>query len=110
MIQINSGQPTRLAIVGFGLIGQRHAEAIEAAPRIKLVAVVEPEGSASRAVVNPSIAVFADITQMIEDTRPDGVIIASPTTLHILHARQCVASGVPVLIEKPISDDLAAAQ
>jgi len=110
MIQIDSGQQTTLAIVGFGLIGQRHAEAIETAPRVKLVAVVEPEGSASRAAVDPSVAVFADIAQMLEDTRPDGVIIASPTTLHIVHARQCVASGVPTLMEKPISDDLAAAQ
>ena len=110
MMQIDSDQQTRLAIVGFGLIGQRHAEAIKAAPWVKLAAVVEPEGSASRDAVDPSVAVFADIIQMLEDTRPDGVIIASPTTLHISHARRCVEAGVPALIEKPISDDLAAAQ
>ncbi|MEK9606953.1 MAG: Gfo/Idh/MocA family oxidoreductase, partial [Gammaproteobacteria bacterium] len=110
MMQIDSDQHTRLAIVGFGLIGQRHAEAIKAAPRVELMAIVEPEGSASRDAVDPSVAVFADVTQMLEDAKPDGVIIASPTTLHISHARQCVKAGVPVLIEKPISDDLAAAQ
>lgn len=110
MKQKDSGQLTRLAIVGFGLIGQRHADAIEVAPYVELVAIVEPEGSASRAAVGPSVAIFADITQMLENSKPDGVIVASPTTLHILHARQCVEAGVPTLIEKPISDDLAAAQ
>ena len=110
MMQKDSDQQTRLAIVGFGLIGQRHAEAIKATPWVKLAAVVEPEGSASRDAVDPSVAVFADVTQMLEDARPDGVIVASPTTLHISHARHCIEAGVPVLIEKPISDDLAAAQ
>src|SRR5210317_2556012 len=110
MMQKDSGQLTKLAIVGFGLIGQRHAEAIEVAPSVELAAIVEPECSASRAAVDPSVAIFADITQMFENFKPDGVIIASPTTLHILHARQCVEAGVPTLIEKPISDDLAAAQ
>jgi len=110
MMQKDSGQLTKLAIVGFGLIGQRHAEAIEVAPSVELAAIVEPECSASRAAVDPSVAIFADITQMFENFKPDGVIIASPTTLHILHARQCVEAGVPALIEKPISDDLAAAQ
>ncbi|NCV53016.1 MAG: gfo/Idh/MocA family oxidoreductase, partial [Gammaproteobacteria bacterium] len=73
MMQKDPDQQTRLAIVGFGLIGQRHAEAIKATPWVKLAAVVEPEGSASRDAVDPSVAVFADITQMLDDTRPDGV-------------------------------------
>ena len=47
MLQSDSGQLTRLAIIGYGLIGQRHAEAIKAAPRVELAAIVEPEGSAS---------------------------------------------------------------
>ena len=42
--------------------------------------------------------------------KPDGVIIASPTKLHIMHSKLCVEAGIPVLIEKPISDDLAAAR
>ena len=99
-----------LAIVGYGLIGRRHAQVISALSNAELVAVVESEGSAARVSVDSSIQVFSDIKQMLDDARPDGVIIASPTKLHMSHAKYCIDAGVPVLIEKPICDDLAAAR
>ena len=105
-----SDQLIKLAIVGFGLIGQRHAEAIRVSPRVELTAVVEPENSASRSVVDSSVSIFANTAQMLELAKPDGVIIASPTKLHIMHSKLCVEAGIPALIEKPISDDLAAAR
>ncbi|MGB2318125.1 MAG: Gfo/Idh/MocA family protein, partial [Litorivicinaceae bacterium] len=95
MLQSDAGQLTRLAIIGYGLIGQRHAEAIKAAPRVELTAIVELEGSASRTVVDQSVAIFADVSRMLQEAKPDGVIIASPTRLHISHARSCVQAGVP---------------
>ncbi len=107
---MHSDQSVKLAIVGFGLIGQRHAEAISVSPRIELTAVVEPENSVSRGAVDSSVAIFAETAQMLEHAKPDGVIIASPTKLHVMHAKLCVEAGIPVLIEKPISDDLAAAR
>lgn len=96
-MQIDSDQQIRLAMVGFGLIGQRHAEALKAAPRVKLAAVVEPTGGASDAAADLSVTVFSDITQMLDDSRPDMVIIVSPTTLHFAHARHCVEAGVSTL-------------
>ena len=73
MLQSDSGQLTRLAIIGYGLIGQRHAEAIKAAPRVELAAIVEPENSASRALVDQSVAIFADTVRCFE-ARPDSVL------------------------------------
>ena len=100
----------KIAIVGYGLIGQRHSAAIKITPRAKLVAVVEPEGSDARLAVDPSVEIYADIEIMLADAKPDGVIVASPTTLHIAHAQKCIDAGIPTLIEKPISDDLDAAR
>ena len=82
---VHSDQFIKLAIIGFGLIGQRHAEAIRVSPQVELTAVVEPENSASRSAVDPSVSIFADIAQMLELAKPDGVIIASPTKLHVMH-------------------------
>lgn len=37
---------------------------------------------------------------------PDLAVVASPAPLHLEHARQLLEAGVPVLIEKPLSDSL----
>src|SRR5690606_25195248 len=39
--------------------------------------------------------------------KPDGVIIANPTALHLEVATAAARSGAVLLIEKPISDSLA---
>ena len=110
MLHLDSGQLTRVAIVGYGLIGQRHAEVIKDIPGIELVAIVEPDATVSLTSVESFVTIFSDINQMLEQAKPDGVIIASPTKLHASHAGCCVAARVPVLIEKPISNDLNAAR
>ena len=87
----------RLAVVGAGLVGQRHIAAIEKVPGIDLVAVVEPE------LTEQTVPVFRDQTDMFDSVEVDGVILATPTLLHVPGAMDCVARGVPVLIEKPLA-------
>jgi predicted dehydrogenase len=87
----------RLAVVGAGLVGQRHIAAIEKVPGIDLVAVVEPGPT------EQSVPVFADQTDMFNAIEVDGVILATPTLLHVPGAMDCVARGVPILIEKPLA-------
>lgn len=43
------------------------------------------------------------------DKAADGIIIASPPETHFWIARECLASGIPVLIEKPVTLDAAQA-
>ncbi len=40
---------------------------------------------------------------------PDGIIIATPNQLHVQNGLEVVAAGVPVIVEKPIADDVAGA-
>jgi predicted dehydrogenase len=96
----------RLAIIGCGLIGKRHAEAIMGSNGAELIAFVDPYIDTEPMVAGRRIPLFADLDQLFNVSRPDGVIIASPTKLHVSQARQCLSAGVPMLIEKPISDDL----
>ena len=46
---------------------------------------------------------------MIAATRPEGVIVATPNQLHVANGLECIAAGVPALIEKPLADDVAEA-
>ena len=41
--------------------------------------------------------------------KPDGVILATPNQLHVDGGLECVAAGVPVIVEKPIGDTVEGA-
>lgn len=40
---------------------------------------------------------------MFADQSPDGVVLATPTTLHVEQGLTCIQYGCPVLVEKPIA-------
>lgn len=94
---------TRIAVAGFGLVGRRHAEVVRRAPDMSLAAIVEPstEGQATAAALD--VPVFASLEPMLRDSKPDGVLLATPTPLHLEQGLLCIAAGCPVLIEKPIA-------
>lgn len=94
----------KLAVVGAGLVGQRHIDAIEKVPDVALVAVVEPGPTIQ------TVPVFKDQTDMFDAVSVDGVILATPTLLHVPGAMDCVARGIPVLIEKPLAAEAADAR
>jgi predicted dehydrogenase len=51
-----------------------------------------------------------DLGAVLDEQRPEGVILATPNALHVEQALQCVAAGVPALVEKPVAETLADAQ
>lgn len=95
-----------IVVLGAGAIGQRHIELIEANPRCRLEAVVDCDPEAAPSCPAP---LLPDVAALRQKHRPDGVIIATPTGLRAEHADACLACGVPLLIEKPVAGDLAAA-
>lgn len=93
----------RLAIAGFGLVGKRHAEAIARQRDVELAAVVDPAPKASEFAHEQGHRLFADLETMFAEERPDGVILATPTPMHVAQGLQAIAYGCPVLVEKPIA-------
>lgn len=94
---------TRIAIVGFGLIGRRHADVIRRAPELDLAAVVEPGPEGGIAAKALGVPVFSTLNEMLDTVQLDGVVLATPTPLHVEQGLTCIAAGCPVLIEKPIA-------
>ena len=102
--------PMRIAIAGAGLIGRRHVELIDAAPDCVLAGIADPSPAAREFARTFNTSWHADHRALLADEKPDGLIIASPNALHFQMALDCAQAGVPALIEKPVTDTVAAAQ
>jgi predicted dehydrogenase len=100
--------PVKLAVVGAGLIGRRHAELIAAEPKAKLAGIADPSPIGRELAQALQSKWFATLSELLAAGRPDGVIIATPNQLHVENGLEAVAAGVPALIEKPIADNVAA--
>lgn len=96
-------QKTRIAVAGFGLVGRRHAEVARRAPDLLLSAIVEPSEEGRIAAGALGAPVYASLEEMLAVCRPDGVVLATPTPMHLEQGLACISSGCPVLIEKPIA-------
>ena len=96
-------QHKRIAVVGFGLVGRRHAEVIRRTPDLELAAVVDPKETSQNAAAPLGAPVYGDLAAMIGAQSPDGIVLATPTTLHLEQGLACISSGCPILIEKQIT-------
>jgi predicted dehydrogenase len=100
----------RIAVAGAGLIGKRHIEAVMAAPGAVLAAIVDPTDTARAFAAERGAPWFGSLGDMIAANASDGVIIATPNQMHVDNGLECVAAGLPLLVEKPIATDVAAAE
>ena len=95
--------PTRLAIVGAGLIGRRHAEVIRQLPDVERIAIVDPGDSGRAYAAEHGLPWFETLSAMFNEVEPDGIVLSTPTPLHVTQGLECVARGRPILVEKPIA-------
>ena len=94
--------PLRIALIGAGVMGRQHHQHLQALAEAQLCAIADPGPQAEAFAVECGVAYFADYRQMLEEVRPEAVIIANPNALHVSTALDCLAAGVPVLLEKPV--------
>jgi predicted dehydrogenase len=101
----------KIAVVGPGLMGQKHIDLIGNSPRCELVGIVCPEEDQPHQISDHhrSIA-YPNLESCLSKTQASGIIISSPNRVHYEQARYCIEAGIPVLIEKPITTDVDQAQ
>jgi predicted dehydrogenase len=100
--------PTRIALLGAGLIGREHAALLSRHPEIDLIAIADPTPAATELAANLGARHFAEFGEMLEATKPDGAIVALPNELHLAAGLACVQHGVPCLMEKPVAASVEA--
>lgn len=95
-----------LAVIGAGAMGQNHIRFIQEEIGSELVAIADAYEGAKKIAEKAGVPFYQDSTKMMEEVKPDGIIVVTPNHLHLPIAREAIKRGIPVLIEKPISDDL----
>ena len=99
----------RLAVVGAGQMGKRHAELIAADGSSSLAGISDVD-TARRSVADELKAPFyEDVDALLERERPDGVVVATPNGDHASVAEVCARHSADLLIEKPIADTVDSA-
>lgn len=99
---------TRLALIGYGKIAPKHLETLRALGAEFVASCNRSEEGRERAKSEGNIpCAYADLGEMLERERPDGVVCcASIMQVHSV-AKRLIPSGVPTLLEKPPGTSLA---
>jgi predicted dehydrogenase len=94
----------RGAISGFGEVAaQAHLAGWLTRPEIAIVAIHDPVAARRHMAINllRHVRVYDDLDLMLDGEALDFVDIASPPAFHVAAARNALAAGAHVLVEKP---------
>ncbi|MEH6834436.1 MULTISPECIES: Gfo/Idh/MocA family protein [Falsihalocynthiibacter] len=96
-------QKARICVVGAGLVGKQHLNALTHTQDAMLVALVEPNSEGAKLAATYSVPHFTTLEAMFAATEVDGVILATPTPLHVEQGLMCIEHNCAVLVEKPLA-------
>src|SRR3954471_20648434 len=96
----------RVGVIGAGVMGSNHARVLAGLPHVALVGVVDPlPAHRARATDLTGCRAFSSLDELIA-ADVEAVTIAAPTHLHHEIALACIASGIHILVEKPIASSV----
>lgn len=99
----------RVGVVGVGALGQHHARILSELPEVELVAVVDSQPTRGQEVAaRCRTRWLPDPQALIGEV--DAVSVVVPTVAHLAVAADFLRHGVPVLVEKPLAHNVAAAR
>ncbi len=105
-------QPVRVALVGGGAFGAKHAAALRRIPGAEVVTVAShnqvaaDEFAAAQELPRPVAGL--DAVLAMDDV--DAVILATPTPMHAEQTQECLRAGKHVEVEIPLADSLGDAR
>lgn len=99
-------RPCRIGVIGAGAMGRAHLDVLTRHAAFEVVGVADPYASALAPLAAKGLAIFSSHLQMLDAAKPDAVVIATPNSLHVSAAIDCIERGVGVLVEKPVADSV----
>jgi myo-inositol 2-dehydrogenase / D-chiro-inositol 1-dehydrogenase len=98
----------RVAVIGTGSMGGRHAQLLAGMPDVEEVLVVDAIASRADGVARDVGGRAMDHDSALDAA--DAVVIATPAELHAASVDAAMARGIPVLCEKPLTDALPSSE
>ncbi len=99
----------RIGVLGAGLIGRRHVDTILACPEdAELVGVADPLVGAD-GFPQVKAPFFKTPEDLLDRTKPEAVVIATPNRLHAPQGIDCARRGIHFIVEKPVTESIESA-
>lgn len=107
-----TASPVRTAVVGLGRFGRLHSLTLNGLAEAKLVGVVARRDDSLKAIATelPDVPGWTNLEQAVAECEADAWVVACTTSQHVDVTRALLEAGKVVLLEKPVSDDLAEAR
>jgi len=94
--------PLKIAVVGVGALGRHHARILAGLPDAELIGVADTNEVTGRRVAEDcSTQWFSDYHELLDSV--EAISVAVPTSAHLAVAGECLARGIPTLVEKPLA-------
>ena len=102
----------RCALIGLGMVAPTHVAALRASERVALSGIWgrDPDKASAFAQTHEVAQVYPDLAALAADEALDFVIVTTPPNARVDLVERLVAAGRPILMEKPIERNYAAAQ
>src|SRR2546426_12261272 len=102
-------EPIRVGVIGVGSLGQHHARVFAELAGARLVGVADVDRARAIAIAGRhGCRAVTDYRELLPDV--EAVSVVTPTLLHHVIARTCLAAGRHVLVEKPLAATVAEAR
>ena len=99
-----------ISIVGTGLMGFQHIKAISKSYKANLHSIVDISKNATSLSKKYKVPLYSSVSELLRSKNLDAVIVATPNQLHEKHTVSFLKNKIPVLLEKPISDNIMSAK
>lgn len=104
-------KPIRILLSGIGLIGVQHARLIHEKENCELAAIILPINDECEQIAEEYGArLYSKVEDAIAEETIDAAMISSPNEFHFAQALVCIEHGIPVFVEKPLTDRLSDAK
>lgn len=97
----------RVAVIGLGIGGRIHLDAISKCNKFEAIACIAPHAESNINVAKLySLPIYPTLEDCLSFNELDCVIIASPNDFHLTHVKYCIEKKIPCLLEKPLAGNL----